>query len=223
MVSEAIVTPRMDRGRHLSHRRPHSSVMVTIVIVTAVVVILALLVVGPYNGLVRWRNHYRNAWAQIDVQLKRRYDLIPNLVEATRAYLSHERGTLDAVISPRAAATSAAAAARLSPGDPSSMAGLAGAEGSLRGALGRLFALVEAYPNLKADKTIARLTEELTSTENRIGFARQAFNDTVTAYNTAREVFPAVLFAAALGFGPAQLLEATATPAEREVPRVVLP
>ena len=200
-----------------------TTVMVTAVTIAVTLVALLLFVVGLYNGLVRWRNHYRNAWAQIDVQLKRRYDLIPNLVEATRAYLAHERGTLDAVISARAAATSAAAAARLSPGDPSSMAGLAGAEGSLRGALGRLFALVEAYPNLKADKTIARLTEELTSTENRIGFARQAFNDTVTAYNTAREVFPAVLFAAALGFGPAQLLEATATPAEREVPRVVLP
>ena len=197
--------------------------MVTTITIAVTLVALLLFAVGLYNGLVRWRNHYRNAWAQIDVQLKRRYDLIPNLVEAARAYLAHERGTLDAVISARAAATSAAAAARLSPGDPSSMAGLAGAEGSLRGALGRLFALVEAYPNLKADRTIARLTEELTSTENRIGFARQAFNDAVTVYNSAREVFPAVVFAAALGFGPAQLLEATTTPAEREVPRVILP
>ena len=189
----------------------------------SVVLVVLFLVAGIYNGLVRWRNHYRNAWAQIDVQLRRRYDLIPNLVEAARAYMSHERGTLEAVISARAAATSAAARARLSPGDPGSMSGLSGAEATLGGALGRLFALAESYPNLKADRAIAGLTEELTSTENRIGFARQAFNDAVTAYNSAREVFPAVLFAASLGFAPAQLLEATATPAEREAPRVSLP
>lgn len=191
---------------------------VTLVLLAA----LLVLFVATWNRLVRWRNHYRNAFAQIDVQLKRRHDLIPNLVEATRAYLGHERGTLHAVVAARAAAASAAERARHEPGDPASMAGLATAEAALGGALGRLLAVVEAYPALKADGTIATLTEELTSTENRIGFARQAYNDTVTTYNNAREVFPAVLVSTMLGFAPARLLEPLSSPAEASAPRVVL-
>jgi len=188
----------------------------------ALVIFGVVAAAAMYNGLVRWRNHYRNAFAQVDVQLKRRYDLVPNLVEATRAYLVHERGTLEAVIAARTTAAAAATRARTSPGDPAAMTDLAGAEAGLGSALGRLFAVVEAYPYLRADRTIAALMEELTSTENRIGFARQSFNDMVTSYNNAREVFPNVLLASLLGFAPAQLLEATASPAEREAPKVRL-
>ena len=191
-------------------------------VVLALFAVVLVLFVATWNRLVRWRNHYRNAFAQIDVQLKRRHDLIPNLVEATRAHLGHERGTLEAVVAARSVAASAAERARREPDDPASMAGLAAAEAALGGALGRLLAVVEAYPDLEADGTIAALTEELTSTENRIGFARQAFNDTATAYNNAREVFPAVLVSAMLGFAPARLLEPLSSPAEADAPRVVL-
>jgi len=177
---------------------------------------------ASYNTLVRWRNFYQNAFAQIDVQLRRRYDLIPNLVESARAYLAHERGTLEAVIAARTRAAAAASMARTSPGDPGAMRGLAGAESTLGTALGRLFAVAESYPALRADRTIAALMEELTATENRVGFARQAFNDAVTSYNNARETFPAVLLASILGFAPAQLLESTTGAAEREPPRMNL-
>jgi LemA protein len=179
---------------------------------TGLIVVLVLFVVGIfavvaiYNGLVTLRNRYKNSFAQIDVQLKRRYDLIPNLVETAKGYLAHERGTLEAVIAARNSAVAAAKAAAQAPGDPQAMQALGGAEAALTGSLGRLFALAEAYPQLKADRTMAQLSEELTSTENRVAFARQAFNDAVTAYNTDREKFPGNLVAGIFNFGEARLL-----------------
>ena len=192
------------------------------VIVIAVVVILAIvvfLVFAVYNGLVRARNAYKNAFSQIDVQLTRRHDLIPNLVETAKAYMAHERGTLEAVVQARNSAVTARTAAAANPGDPGAMGQLAASEGALTGALGRLFALREAYPDLKANQNMMQLSEELTSTENRVAFARQAFNDCVMTYNNRREVFPAVMFAGVLGFSPAAPLEA-APPEVREAPRV---
>jgi LemA protein len=175
--------------------------------------------VGIYNRLVGLRNRFKNAFSQIDVQLKRRYDLIPNLVETAKGYLKHERETLEAVIAARTQAVSAAGAAGQNPGDPSAMNQLAGAESALTGALGRLFALAESYPDLKANQTMSQLMEELTSTENKISFARQAYNDAVMTYNTAREVFPNSLIAGATGFREAQLFELD-EPAAREAPEV---
>ena len=192
------------------------------VIVIAIVVILAIvvfLVFAVYNGLVRARNAYKNAFSQIDVQLTRRHDLIPNLVETAKAYMAHERGTLEAVVQARNSAVTAQTAAAANPGDPGAMGQLAASEGALTGALGRLFALREAYPDLKANQNMMQLSEELTSTENRVAFARQAFNDCVMTYNNKREVFPAVMFAGVLGFSPAAPLEA-APPEVREAPRV---
>src|SRR5690606_7689786 len=164
-------------------------------ILIGVIVLLAVFAVGVYNKLVAQRNRYKNAFAQIDVQLKRRYDLIPNLVETAKGYLSHERETLEAVIAARNQAASAEARASANPGNPEAMQALAGAEAALGGALGRFFALAEAYPDLKGDRAMTQLMEELTSTENRIAFARQAYNDAVMNYNTSRESFPAVLVA----------------------------
>ncbi len=175
--------------------------------------------VGIYNRLVTLRNYFKNAFAQIDVQLKRRYDLIPNLVETAKAYLSHERQTLEAVIAARNQAVSAAERAAANPADAEAMKGLVVAETGLERALGRLFALVEAYPDLKANQTIAQLMEELTSTENRVAFARQAYNDAVMTYNTARERFPGVLVSGPLGFHAAELFEVE-RPEEREAPKV---
>jgi LemA protein len=195
---------------------------VATVIVIAIVVILAIvvfLVFAVYNGLVRARNAYKNAFSQIDVQLTRRHDLIPNLVETAKAYMAHERGTLEAVVQARNSAVTARTAAAANPGDPGAMGQLAASEGALTGALGRLFALREAYPDLKANQNMMQLSEELTSTENRVAFARQAFNDCVMTYNNKREVFPAVMFAGGLGFSPAAPLEA-APPEVREAPRV---
>jgi LemA protein len=168
-------------------------------------------VVAIYNRLVTLRNRYRNAYSQIDVQLKRRYDLIPNLVETSRAYLQHERETLEAVISARNQAAAANAKAAASPGDPSIMHALTGAESLLTGQLARFFVLAEAYPDLKANQTMSQLMEELTSAENRIAFARQAYNDAVMLHNTACEQFPQVLVARTCGFSPAELfmLEST--------------
>ncbi len=191
------------------------------------IILLALLFCGAlvllygvaiYNRLVTLRNQFKNAFAQIDVQLKRRYDLIPNLVETARAYLAHERETLEAVIAARNQAAGAIKLAAADPGNAQAMAGLAGAEATLGGALGRLFALAEAYPDLKANQTMMQLSEELTSTENRVAFARQAYNDAVMIYNTACEVFPAVIIAGAFRFTPASMLEIAA--AEQAVPRV---
>lgn len=184
-----------------------------------VIVVVAVLGVGTYNGLVSSRNRYKNAFAQIDVQLRRRYDLIPNLVETAKGYMAHERDTLTAVISARNAAASANNAASANPGSPEAMQSLVQAEGNLTGMLGKLFALSENYPDLKANTTMSQLMEELRSTENRIAFARQSFNDSVTTYNTKRETFPAVLFSSAMGFAAAELFEVESFE-ERETPQV---
>ncbi len=185
----------------------------------AFLLLLLLFGAGIYNKLVALRNRYKNAFSQIDVQLKRRHDLIPNLVETAKGYMSHERETLEAVINARNQAVTAQQRASSSPGDPSAMQSLGAAEGQLTGALGRLFALSEAYPDLKANQNMLALQEELTSTENKVAFSRQAFNDAVMNYNTQREVFPNVIFAGMFGFGPAQLFEIE-SPKEREAPRV---
>ena len=183
------------------------------------VVVAALWVMGIYNGLVTLRNRFKNAFAQIDVQLKRRYDLIPNLVETAKGYLSHERETLEAVITARNSAASAGQAAASDPSNPDAIKKLMGAETALTGAMGKFFALSEAYPDLKANQNMMQLTEELTSTENKVSFARQAYNDSVMTYNTKREVFPAVLFSGVLGFREAQLFEIT-DEREREAVKV---
>ena len=184
-----------------------------------VVVFAVIFLVGIYNRLVAYRNRYQNAFSQIDVQLKRRYDLIPNLVETAKAYLKHERETLEAVIQARNQAVGAAIRAATHLGDTAAMAGLGAAEASLSGALGKLFALAESYPDLKANQTMAQLMEELTSTENRVSFARQAFNDSVTQYNIAREVFPNSVLTGMFDFKPAGLFEVT-NQAEKEPVRV---
>ncbi|PXY28418.1 hypothetical protein BAY60_15315 [Prauserella muralis] len=191
----------------------------TIVIVVVVVLLLAIGVIATYNGLVKRRNAYRNAFAQIDVQLTRRHDLIPNLVETAKGYLQHERQTLEAVIAARTGAVTAQQTARGNPGEPQAMRQLSGAESALTQTLGRLFALSESYPDLKANQNMMQLSEELTSTENRIAFARQAYNDSVMAYNNKREVFPANLVAGMFGFAPAALLEVD-SPDTRDVPRI---
>jgi LemA protein len=188
----------------------------------AIVVALAVWAITIYNGLVALRNRFKNAFAQIDVQLKRRYDLIPNLLEAVKGYLQHERQTLEAVVQARGNAVSAAQRAAAAPGDPGAMQGLAQAEGALGGALGRLLAVFENYPDLKANQNVLALQEELTSTENKIAFARQAYNDSVMQYNTKRESFPDNIFAGMFGFGAAELLAATESADERQAPRVKL-
>jgi LemA protein len=189
-------------------------------IALAVIVALAFWAVAIYNGLVQLRNRFKNAFAQIDVQLKRRYDLIPNLVEAAKGYLTHERETLEKVIAARNNAMGASQKAAATPGDAAAMQGLAQAEGQLGGALGRMMAVFEAYPDLKANQNILQVQEELTSTENKIAFARQAYNDSVMEYNTKRESFPDTVFAGMFGFAPAALLEATESAEERKVPKV---
>ncbi|MCH8473781.1 MAG: LemA family protein [Opitutales bacterium] len=180
---------------------------------------LVIFAVSIYNALVTLRNRYKNAFSQIDVQLKRRYDLIPNLVETAKGYMKHERETLEAVIQARNMASQANQKAAQNPGDPSAMKGLMGAEAALTGSLGKLFALSEAYPDLKANQNMMQLTEELTSTENKIAFARQAYNDSVMRYNTKREVFPNNLFAGVFNFQEAQLFEIE-DPAAREAVKV---
>ncbi len=186
----------------------------------AVVVVLAIWAVSIYNGLVQLKNRFKNAFAQIDVQLKRRYDLIPNLVETAKGYIKHERETLEAVTKARNHALEAAQAASANPGNPAAMQALTQAEGSLTGVLGRLFAVAEAYPDLKANQNMLALQEELTSTENKIGFARQGYNDAVMQYNTKRESFPDNIFAGMFGFGPAELLQATESAEERKAVKV---
>ena len=186
----------------------------------AALVLLALFVVGTYNGLVSRRNRYKNAYAQIDVQLKRRYDLIPNLVETVKGYMKHESQTLEAVIKARNMAYTAAQGAAQNPGDPNAMKSLASAEGQLSAGLGRLLALSESYPDLKANQNVRDLTEELTSTENKVAFSRQAYNDSVTEYNNASQVFPAVMFAGMFGFTQAALLEVIEAAEERKAPKV---
>ncbi|MGE9291419.1 MAG: LemA family protein [Puniceicoccales bacterium] len=175
--------------------------------ILGVIVLLVIFAISIYNKLVQLRNRFKNAFAQIDVQLKRRYDLIPNLVETAKGYLKHERETLEAVIQARNTAASANHKAAADPGDPGAIKGLLGAEAALTGAMGKFFALSEAYPDLKANQNMMQLTEELTSTENKIAFARQSYNDSVMTYNTARETFPNVLIAGPAGFQEAQLFE----------------
>jgi LemA protein len=188
-------------------------------IVLGIIVLLVLFVIGIYNGLITARNGYKNAFAQIDVQLTRRHDLIPNLVETAKGYLAHERNTLEAVITARNAAVSGLKAAAANPGDAAAVQNLASTENALTGALGRLFALAEAYPDLKANRNMMQLSEELTTTENKVAFARQAFNDAVMGYNNRREVFPNSVIAGMFNFQAAQLLEIE-SPAKREVPKV---
>src|SRR3954464_9097257 len=190
------------------------------IVVLAVILAVVFWLVAIYNGLVELRNRFKNAFSQIDVQLKRRYDLIPNLVESVKGYMQHERGTLDAVIKARGGAISAAQAAAANPGNPAAMQGLAQAEGALGGALGRLIAVFEQYPHLKANQNVLSLQEELTSTENKIAFSRQAYNDSVMEYNTKRESVPDNIFAGAFGFGAAELLQSTDSPEERKAPKV---
>ena len=185
-----------------------------------IVVAIVFFAVVIYNRLVALRNRYKNAFAQIDVQLKRRYDLIPNLVEAAKGYLAHERQTLEAVIAARGAALTASQRAAAAPGDPAAMQGLAQAEGVLGGALGRLLAVFEAYPDIKANQNVLQVQEELTSTENKVGFARQAYNDSVMEYNTKRESFPDNIFAGMFSFKEAELLQATESAEERRTPKV---
>jgi LemA protein len=193
--------------------------VIGLICVVLVVAVLAGVIAAMYNGLVRARNGYRNAYAQIDVQLIRRHDLIPNLVETAKGYIKHERETLEAVVKARTAAVSAQAAAAGAPGEPGAMQQLSGAENMLTQTLGRLFALAEAYPDLKANQNMMQLSEELTSTENRVAFARQAYNDNVMAYNNRREVFPSSLIAGTFGFTPAALFEVD-DPQQRQAPQV---
>ena|SRR5687767_11432067 len=189
-------------------------------IVLAVIVAVAIWAIMIYNGLVALRNRFKNAFSQIDVQLKRRYDLIPNLVETAKGYLKHERETLEAVIKARNQAVTAAAVASSKPGDPAAMQSLGQAEGALSGVLGRLFALAESYPDLKANQNMLALQEELSSTENKVAFARQGYNDSVMEYNTKRESFPDNIFAGMFGFGAAELLQATESAEQRKAPKV---
>jgi len=186
----------------------------------ALIALVVFWAIGAYNRLVDLRNKFKNAFAQIDVQLKRRYDLIPNLVETAKAYMKHERETLEAVIRARNSAVAANAAAAADPGNAAAMQGLMAAEGALSGALGKLFALAEAYPDLKANANMMQLSKEPTGTENKIAFARQAFNDAVMAFNTAVEQFPSNIIANFFSFKPAELLQATEAPEERKAVKV---
>ena len=193
--------------------------MMAFLVLIVLIVVAALWAVGIYNGLVTGRNGYKNAFAQIDVQLTRRYDLIPNLIEVAKKYMAHERETLEAVTLARAAAVSGLAAAKANPGDAAAMQQLSTAEQGLGGALSRLMVVSEQYPDLKANQNMMQLSEELTSTENRIAFSRQAFNDAVMSFNNRREVFPSNIVAGMFGFIAAALLEIT-EPAKREAPKV---
>jgi len=193
--------------------------LLVLLVLAGLAVVVGLWAISQYNGLVRLRNAFRNAFAQIDVQLKRRYDLIPNLVETAKGYLKHERETLEAVIMARNQAAGALSAVAANPGDPTAMKALAQAEGGLGGVLGRLFAVAEAYPDLKANQTMMQLSEELTSTENRIAFARQAYNDAVMTFNNAREVFPASVIAGMFNFSAASSFEVE-KPEERDAVKV---
>ena len=192
---------------------------ILVIVVVVPVFFVLMWIVGAYNRLVALRNRFKNAYAQIDVQLKRRYDLIPNLVETAKGYIKHERGTLEAVIAARNAASAANVLAAQSPGDATAMKALSGAETALTSTLGRLFAVAEAYPDLKANTTMMALMEELTSTENKVAFARQAYNDSVMAYNTQRETFPTNMVAGPFNFGPAELF-VIEKPEEKAAPKV---
>jgi len=193
--------------------------MMVFLVLIVLIVVAGMWAMGMFNGLVTSRNAYKNAFAQIDVQLTRRYDLIPNLVEVAKKYMAHERETLEAVTQARAAAVSGLAAAKADPGNAQAMQQLSGAEQGLTGALSRLMVVSEQYPDLKANQNMMQLTEELTSTENRVAFARQAYNDSVMNYNNRREVFTSNIIAGMFNFAPASLLEIT-EPAKRDAPKV---
>src|SRR5450756_2615630 len=196
--------------------------IILLIIVGGLVVVaifLAMFIVGIYNKLVTMRNRYKNAYAQIDVQLKRRYDLIPNLVETAKGYMAHERGTLEAVTAARNIAYAASKAAAANPGDATAMKNLTAAESGLGGTLSRLMMVSEQYPDLKANQNMMQLTEELTSTENKISFARQAYNDSVMVYNTQRESFPTNILAGMFNFAPAELFVID-QPEQRDAPKV---
>lgn len=198
-----------------------TAAIIAIIVVGIVILGLIAYVVGIYNRLVTLKQRFKNAFAQIEVQLKRRHDLIPNLVETAKGYMKHEKETLENVIAARNQAVSGLNAAAASPGEPGAMRSLASAEGALTGALGRLFAVMEAYPDLKANQNMMQLSEELTSTENRVAFARQAYNDAVTTYNTYRQTFPPVLFAGMFGHAQdASLLEFEDSQEIQEAPRI---
>ena len=195
------------------------ALIIFLIVLAAIAVLALVFVVGQYNALVVLRNRFKNAFSQIDVQLKRRHDLIPNLVETAKAYMQHESKTLEAVTQARNLAQSAGGRAAANPGDPSAMRELAGAEAGLTGALGRLLAVAENYPDLKANQNMMQLTEELTSTENKVAFARQAYNDSVMTYNTKRELFPTNLIAGLFQFAAAELFQVDSA-AERQAPKV---
>src|SRR5689334_19250798 len=198
-----------------------SSTLIVLAILAGVAFLAVLWGAGIYNQLVTLKNRYQNAFSQIEVQLKRRYDLIPNLVETAKAYMAHERGTLEAVIAARNQAQSGLERAAANPGDPAAMKALASAEQGLSGALGRLFAVAEAYPELKANQNMMQLSEEITSTENKVAFARQAYNDSVMAYNTYKQTFPPVLIAGIVGHGQnAELLQFADADKIAEAPKV---
>ncbi len=193
--------------------------LIGLIVVVVIIGILAMIVIGIYNKLVRLKNQFKNAFAQIDVQLKRRYDLIPNLVETAKAFMAHERETLEAVIQARNGAVSAQQKMAGDPSNPSDVKQLMNAEAQLGSSMGKLFALFESYPDLKSDSSMNNLMEELTSTENKISFARQAYNDSVMTYNTQRETFPTIIFAGMFNFQAAQLFEVD-SPEERQAVKV---
>jgi len=194
-------------------------VLIVALVLVGLVIVLGAWVAGIYNNLVGLRNRFKNAFSQIDVQLKRRYDLIPNLVEVAKGYMKHESSTLEAVIKARNIALAASQTAAANPADANAMKSLVSAESGLGGALSRLMVVCEQYPELKANQNMLQLTEELTSTENKIAFARQAYNDSVMGYNTTREIFPNVIFAGMFGFLPAELFKIE-DPTERNAPKV---
>ncbi len=194
---------------------------ITGIVIAVVIALLVVTAIVIYNGLVRARNGYKNAFAQIDVQLRRRFDLIPNLIETAKQYMAHERQTLETVVNARNTAMAGLSAAQAKPGDPAAMQQLSAGQQALDGALGRLIALAESYPDLKANQTMMQLSEELTSTENRVAFSRQAYNDAVMNYNNRRETFPGNIFAGMFGFTQAALLEIPPDrPEMRDAPRV---
>ena len=194
--------------------------MITTLVIVGVLIVLIMIIVGIYNKLITLKNRFENAFSQIEVQLQRRYDLIPNLIETVKGYMAHEKETLEAVIQARNQAQSSLQTASQNPGDAGAIAGLAGAEGVLGGALGRIFALSESYPDLKANQNMANLQEELSSTENKVAFSRQSFNDSVTEYNTYKQTFPPVIFAGMFGHGQDGTLLEFESKKIKEAPKV---